>query len=117
MLFELQRPTDDCAVVLLAVHELDTINTDQLESELAKVMGGEGQRNLVIGFEQVKFLASTALGALINIHKVVESRGGQLRLAGMSPEIYSVFDVTRLTKLFSIYPSLDEAMQSLTPTV
>ena len=66
----------------------------------------------LISFENVDHLSSAALGTLITINNKVKSQDGQLRLAAIDPQIYEVFVITKLNKLFQIYDTPDEAMKS-----
>ena len=68
---------------------------------------------LIIDFSQVKFLTSSVLGLLIRISKKVYETDGKLRLCSISPKILEVFKITRLDKIFEIYPDVDEAMVGL----
>ena len=49
---------------------------------------------------------------LINANKKIKDQNGQLRLSGIKPQIYEVFVITKLNKLFRIYGSREEAMGS-----
>jgi len=60
----------------------------------------------------VDHLSSAALGALITIHNKLKARGGVLKLANIDPQIYEVFVITKLNKLFEIHESLDAAVES-----
>lgn len=52
------------------------------------------------------------LGTLITINNKIRSKDGQLRLANIDPQIYEVFVITKLNKLFQIHDTNDEAMRS-----
>lgn len=67
---------------------------------------------LVISFVNVEHLSSAALGTLITINNKVRQRAGQLRLCDIDPQIYEVFTITRLNKLFQIHPTAADAMKS-----
>ena len=69
--------------------------------------------NLVLVFCNVEFLSSAVLGLLIRVSKKVYERDGQLKLCNISPRIYEVFKITRLNKIFDIYPDIDSASASL----
>ena len=47
------------------------------------------------------------------ISKKVYERDGQLRLCNISPKIYEIFKITRLTKIFDIYSDVESAAESL----
>jgi len=51
---------------------------------------------------------------LIKANNRLRERGGQLRLANIKPQILEVFVITKLNKLFRIFPSRAEALASFT---
>jgi anti-sigma B factor antagonist len=68
---------------------------------------------LVLDFQNVSNMSSSALGMLITLHKRVREREGQLRLCSIQPAIMEVFEITRLNEIFHICSSRAEAIQSL----
>ena len=70
--------------------------------------------NLILDFTNVKFLSSAVLGLLIRVSKKIYEQDGQLRLCDISPRIYEIFKITRLTKIFDILPDRAAATASLT---
>ena len=69
---------------------------------------------LLLDFATVDHLSSAALGMLINVNKRVKERNGQLRLAHIKPQIFEVFVITKLNKLFRIMGTRAEALASFT---
>lgn len=51
---------------------------------------------------------------MITINNMVRGKGGQMRLADIDPQIYEVFVITRLNKLFTIHETSAEAMKAFT---
>ena len=66
---------------------------------------------LVANFENVNFIDSTGLGSLIHCHQNVKSAGGDLLLMNLSDNIYDLFEMTSVDKLFEILDSEDELAQ------
>ena len=50
------------------------------------------------------------LGKLITLEKKVKAHGGKLKLSNIRPEIYEVFAITKLNKLFEIKDDEAEAL-------
>ena len=75
-------------------------------------MPEEGGDRLAISFSNVDHLSSAALGALININNRVRQKNGELRLTNIKPQILEVFIITKLNKLFRIFPTRAEALAS-----
>ena len=65
-----------------------------------------------MNFSAVEFLSSAALGKLITLDKKVKARKGELRLSNIRPEIYEVFAITKLNKLFNIKDDEADALAS-----
>lgn len=91
---------------------LDEANIQQITDELLGLVSSEQAPRLLISFSNVDHLSSAALGALITIHNKMKGLGGQLRLAEIDPQIYEVFEITKLNKLFQIHDSCDDAVAS-----
>jgi anti-sigma B factor antagonist len=85
----------------------------ELQESLMGVIEQAEKINLVLDFSAVKFLSSAVLGLLIRVSKKVYEQDGQLRLCNISPRIYEIFKITRLTKIFDIYPDRESAGASL----
>ena len=66
---------------------------------------------IVLDLSEVDFICSQALGAIISVHTKAGSRGGKIRLVNPQPPVRKVLELTRLTKLFDIYPSVERAIK------
>jgi len=86
------------------------------ESILPIIESASGRINLILDFGNVRFLSSAVLGLLIRISKRIHECEGQLRLCSISPKIYEIFKITRLTKTFDIYESTEDAIEDLSQT-
>lgn len=91
---------------------LDEANIQSIGEEIGQLIEAEPKPKLLLSFANVDHLSSAALGTLINVNNKVRQRGGQLRLANIDPQIYEVFVITRLNKLFEIHESTDAAIKS-----
>ena len=81
---------------------LDEANIQELGQELFQLIEDDNRKNLLLNFSSVEFLSSAALGKLITLDKKVKANGGRLKLSNIRPEIYEVFAITKLNKLFDI---------------
>ena len=69
--------------------------------------------NLMLSFEKVEFLSSAALSELIRINDLLSEEKGHLSLCGLSPDMYKVFEITKLDKLFGLNRDEDVATSIL----
>jgi anti-sigma B factor antagonist len=91
---------------------LDEANIAEIGTGLNVLIDERTNPKLLLDFGSVDHLSSAALGMLINANKRVKEKNGQLRLANIKPQIFEVFVITKLNKLFKILPSRDEALAS-----
>lgn len=100
-------------VVLLTVQEerLDAHNSGDLKAQMIKLFD-EGRHDLVIDLQTVRFIDSSGLGALVSGFKNASSRNGSLKLAGLQLQVKSMFELTRLHRVFEIFTDADEALGS-----
>jgi anti-sigma B factor antagonist len=91
---------------------LDEANILQIGEEISSLIEAEASPRLVISFVNVDHLSSAALGTLITIHNKMKAKGGQLRLSDIDPQIFEVFVITKLNKLFEIHENAERAAAS-----
>jgi len=68
-------------------------------------------RFLVLDFAKVTMMDSNGVGTLVGLATSARNAGGDVKLAGMTPRLQDVLRVTKLTPLFAIYPTVDEAVE------
>ena len=91
---------------------LDEANIAEIGQGLTALVEEQGNPKLLLDFNTVDHLSSAALGMLINANKRIKEKNGQLRLANIKPQIFEVFVITKLNKLFRILPNREEALAS-----
>ena len=91
---------------------LDEANIQAIGDEITGLIDTGDETKLLISFANVDHLSSAALGTLITINNRIRDKGGQLRLANIDAQIYEVFVITWLNKLFEIHPTTEDALKS-----
>ncbi len=85
--------------------------TEEVERAI-KALAEEGNKHLVINLSETQHLNSTALGVLISAHSSYVRRGGQMKLAAVDKRIENIFVITKLSLVFDVYPSEEQAIAS-----
>ena len=106
------RQGDTVQVEFTSRKILDEANIADIGNTLKALIEEKDNPKLLLDFSTVDHLSSAALGMLINANNSIKQRNGQLRLTNIKPQIYEVFVITKLNKLFRIYPSREEALAS-----
>jgi anti-sigma B factor antagonist len=85
--------------------------TEELEKTI-KSLSEAGNKSLIINLAETQHLNSTALGVLISAHSNYVRRGGQMKLCSVDKRIENIFVITKLSLVFDVYPSEDQAIAS-----
>ena len=91
---------------------LDEQNIQIIGEQLFSLVDELGRRKLVLNFSNVEYLSSAALGKFITLNKKINAVQGMLVLCNIVPEIYEVFAITKLNKLFNIQKEEQAALQA-----
>ena len=91
---------------------LEETSIQKIAAEILQLIDQAINPKLLMDFQNVEHLSSAALGTLITINNRIKEKGGQLRLVNINPQIYEVFAITKLDKLFKIYEDSDKACAS-----
>jgi anti-sigma B factor antagonist len=101
-------PEDHGFTVIAVSGEIDVYTAPKLRERLIGLVEA-GSYQLIVDMEGVEFLDSTGLGVLVGGLKRVRLKEGSLCIVANQDKILKIFDITGLNKIFSIYPSVDEA--------
>lgn len=92
---------------------LDEANIQELGHELYQLVERDNRSKIILNFSSVEFLSSAALGKLITFEKKAKRSNARLILTDIRPEIYEVFAITRLNKLFEIKDEEADALAAV----
>ena len=93
----------DVTVIRFRDHKIiEDINIQEMGQEMFRLIEVENRDKLLLNFSSVDFLSSAALGKLITLDKKMRAHGGVLKMSNIRPEIYEVFAITKLNRLFDI---------------
>ncbi|HUQ59480.1 STAS domain-containing protein [Lentzea sp.] len=99
------RGADTVAAV---VGELDFGTTPRM-LKTVEPLAAQG-RTLVLDLSGLDFCDSSALSALVRLHKVAQAAGGALHLAALRPQVRSAITLTSLDQLLTIHPQVPDAL-------
>ena len=81
------------------------------EDELQRAIGG-GRYRIVLSGQELRYVASAGLGALMGVIEEVRSNGGDIRIAELNDTVLNIFEMLGLNHLYRIFPSEQEAILS-----
>lgn len=98
-------------VIFVKEERLDAHNSDELKTELNSIFES-GQSNLCVDLKEVRFIDSSGLGVFVSAFKNASTRQGSVKLSGLQSQVKSMFELTRLHRVFDIFATVDEAIDS-----
>jgi anti-sigma B factor antagonist len=101
--------------VISLAGEVDLYTAPEFKQQLLDVIG-EGGKDVIVDFTNTTFIDSTTLGVLVGGVKRLRSNDGQLSLVCSDRNITKIFEITGLDRVFTIYPTRDDAVAQLGTT-
>jgi anti-sigma B factor antagonist len=93
--------------------EVDINSSPDIKKTLDKVISSK-KKKILVNFKDVVYIDSSGLATLVEFLKNIKAYGGRLKISNLSPKVKSLFEMTRLEKLFDIAQDETEAVQSFT---
>ena len=98
---ELSVSAEGGETVVAASGELDVTTAPELRERLTALIGA-GSTTILLDLAGVTFVDSTALSVLVAALKRLRQADGDLQLSSPLPSVRRVFEITGLTRLFTI---------------
>ena len=92
---------------------LDEARIQQIGTELMEMVNAAAQsKKLLLNFQGVQFMSSAMIGKLVLLNKKAKTSEIDLKFCTISANVHEVFKITRLNKVFKIYPDEEKALKA-----
>jgi len=88
---------------------LDAHTAPALEEAIQKLID-EGRTNILVDFKDLNYISSAGLGVFMGFIEEIRSKNGDLKMCGMSPKIFRVFDLLGFPTIYQIFEKQEEAI-------
>lgn len=102
---------DDIAIEIVNLERATLSEADTLKNMINEKVD-MGFHKIIIDLTSVEFIDSTFLGVIVSSLKKVAKLNGDLRLVGFKPSVRSMFELTRMFRVFESYSDLQDAVKS-----
>jgi anti-sigma B factor antagonist len=99
------------SVIFIQEERIDAHNSGEVKEYILHLIE-QDEVNIIVQLESVRFIDSSGLGALLSGYKNAAAKSGKLALACCKPQVLSMFELTRLNRVFDIYADLNEAFEN-----
>ena len=79
---------------------------------MATATEAEKDQKILLSFQGVSFMSSAMLGRLVMFNKKCKQQDVKLKVCSISPEIFEIFKLTKMNKMFDIYADEKKAIES-----
>jgi len=110
-MYFVEQQFGDVYVLAIKGKLTDSPETDELHARIESFLHRQIKK-IVIDLKHVNLLASAGIGALMHCFTTVRNAGGELKFAGMTGKVRSVFDITRLNGILPVYDTVSAAVHS-----
>jgi len=86
-------------------------DTGELDEKLYALLG-RGQLKVVVDLGKTDWMNSSGIAILIHHWRKFSDAGGKLKLANLTKKIEKIMIIAKLTTVFEVFDSLDEALAS-----
>ena len=91
--------------------EIDINTAPQLKKAFDRLLK-EKKEKILLNMEKVNYIDSSGLATLVELLKNFRKYGARLKLVGLSAKVKSLFEITKLEKLFDISEKEEEAIKA-----
>jgi anti-sigma B factor antagonist len=91
--------------------EIDINTAPEIKKAFDKLTSKK-EPKILVNLEKVNYVDSSGLATLVEVLKNMRTYGGSMKISNMSPKIRSLFEITKLEKLFDIAITEAEAIAS-----
>jgi len=98
-------------LVLSVTGRLDAITSPEFEKTCQECIKTDS-RKVVVDFENVEYISSAGLRAILLIGKTVQAGGGVLGFCGLRGTVKDVLEMAGFSALFPVYDSVEASLES-----
>lgn len=98
--------------ILDVVGEMDLYNSFQLKTIVSKMME-KNIKSYIINLENVEYIDSSGIGALIHVYSVLKKAGMRLKIVNVHGSVKRVIELTKLMGYFPMANNIKEAIEQM----
>ncbi len=102
----------DGVTVVTVSGDLDVSDALSLRETLGQAQGDD-TRSVLLDLTEVGFIDSAGIGLLVAAQRRAAGAGGQFALAGLTPTVARVLELTRTDRMLTVLPTVEAGVAAL----
>lgn len=86
---------------IFPIGEVDIYTSPEFKATIIDIIKNNNT-NIIINCEKLDYIDSTGLGAIMCIYKEIVNKNLYIKLKNVKPNIYKIFDITKLNEILNI---------------
>lgn len=95
------KTSDNNYLEIKPIGEVDIFTSPEFKNKVLELIERE-KANISINADELEYIDSTGLGVLMGIFKKIKENNLSIEIINLKPNIYKLFDITGLNKVFNI---------------
>ena len=108
--FSIHKSTEGKLSVLALEGYLDAHTAPEFEKTVQSEFQA-GRVQMVVECSRLSYISSAGLGVFMSFIEEIREAGGDIKICGLAPKVFQVFDILGFSALFDIVPDLPAAVQ------
>lgn len=108
--FSIHKSTEGKLSVLALEGYLDAHTAPEFEKTVQSEFQA-GRVQIVVECSRLSYISSAGLGVFMSFIEEIREAGGDIKICGLAPKVFQVFDILGFSALFDIVPDLPAAVQ------
>lgn len=101
------------ALIVKVIGELDLVIAEQFKAVIEKELEHLNIHILVLDLEEVSFIDSSGLGAILGRYKMLSEKKGKMVLLNPQPAVRRILELSGILRIISIYEDLNRALSAI----
>jgi anti-sigma B factor antagonist len=101
---------NDVIIVKLTGY-VDHSNSREVEKVISEILDS-GKIKIIFDFSELVYMSSAGWGVFVGEIKTVREKGGDIKLASMTPEVNEVYQILEFFHIIDDYSSINDALKS-----
>jgi anti-anti-sigma factor len=103
---------DRYTVIKPKEEKLDSRISPQLKGEFIQ-LNAQGIKNIVLNLEEVKYVDSSGLSAILTANRLCNGTGGVLVISNINPHVEKLIKISHLDNVLHVLPTEEEARDAI----
>ena len=108
---EIDLNKEQDTIVIAVKGRMDAVCATDFDQTLEEKIN-DGECSFILDFSSLEYISSAGLQCILAAAKNLENNKGRIKLAALKGTVKEVFEIAGFDTMFSIYESVDEALQA-----